>query len=71
MTPVLVASVLAWPIAYWLMRRWLEGFAYRIDIAPWIYLAASAAAMVVALTAVIGHALQLSRVRPVTALRHR
>jgi len=71
MTPVVAASFLAWPIAYWLMRRWLEGFAYRIDIAPWIYLAASAAAMFVALTAVIGHALQLSRVRPVTALRHR
>lgn len=69
--PVLVASLLAWPVSYWVMRRWLEGFAYRIDLAPWIFLAASATAMTVALAAVIGHALQLSRVRPVVALRHR
>lgn len=70
-TPILVASLLAWPVSYWVMRRWLEGFAYRIDLAPGIFLAASGAALVVAVAAVIGHALQLSRVRPVVALRHR
>jgi putative ABC transport system permease protein len=69
--PILVASLLAWPISYWIMRRWLEGFAYRIDLGPGIFLAASISALVVALAAVIGHALQLSRVRPVVALRHR
>jgi putative ABC transport system permease protein len=70
-TPVLVASVLAWPLSYWVMRHWLEGFAYRVELAPWIFLVASGAAMTVALAAVIGHAVQLSRVRPVVALRHR
>jgi putative ABC transport system permease protein len=69
--PVLVASLLAWPLSYWAMRRWLEGFAYRIELEPWIFLAASGAALTVALAAVIGHAIQLSRVRPVVALRHR
>jgi putative ABC transport system permease protein len=70
-TPILVASLVAWPISYWIMRRWLEGFAYRIDLGPGIFFAASTSALVVALAAVIGHALQLSRVRPVVALRHR
>jgi putative ABC transport system permease protein len=69
--PILVASLLAWPVSYWVMRRWLEGFAYHIDLAPGIFLVASASALLVALAAVIGHALQLSRVRPVVALRHR
>jgi len=69
--PVVVASLLAWPLSYWAMRRWLEGFAYRIELTPWIFLAASAAAMVVALVTVTGHAVQLSRLRPVVALRHR
>lgn len=69
--PILVASLLAWPISWWIMRRWLEGFAYRIELSPGILLAASASALAVALAAVIGHALQLARVRPVVALRHR
>lgn len=69
--PILVASLLAWPVSYWAMRRWLEGFAYHIDLGPGIFLAASASALFVALAAVIGHALQLSRVRPVVALRYR
>jgi len=69
--PILVASLLAWPISYWIMRRWLEGFAYHIEPGPGMFLAASASALLVALAAVIGHALQLSRVRPVVALRHR
>jgi putative ABC transport system permease protein len=69
--PILAASLLAWPLSYWIMRRWLEGFAHHIDLGPGIFLAASASALVVALAAVIGHALQLSRLRPVVALRHR
>jgi putative ABC transport system permease protein len=69
--PVLLASILAWPISWWVMRRWLEGFAYHIELSPWTLLVASASAIGVALIAVLGHALQLSRVRPVIALRHR
>ena len=30
--PVLLANVLAWPVAWWFMRDWLDGFAYRIDL---------------------------------------
>lgn len=30
--PVVLANILAWPVAYHVMRRWLEGFAYRIEL---------------------------------------
>lgn len=68
--PVLLANVIAWPAAYLFMRRWLEGFAYHIDLAPWMFLGASAAALLIALTTVIGHALLVARAHPVTALRY-
>ena len=34
---VLVANLFAWPVAYFAMRSWLEGFAYRTDISWWIF----------------------------------
>ena len=40
--PVLWANLVAWPVAYFIMQRWLEGFAYHIDLEPWMFLAASA-----------------------------
>jgi putative ABC transport system permease protein len=68
--PVLWANFIAWPAAYFAMRRWLEGFAYRIDLSPWMFVAASALALVIALLTVIGHALLVARAHPVSALRY-
>jgi putative ABC transport system permease protein len=68
--PVLLANLIAWPVAYYFMHRWLQGFAYRIDLAPWMFLAASALALAIALATVIGHALMVARAQPVTALRY-
>src|SRR5436305_9068092 len=49
--------------AYFIMRRWLEGFAYHIDLRPWMFLAASALALVIAVLTVIGHALLVARAK--------
>jgi putative ABC transport system permease protein len=68
--PVLWANLIAWPVAYFFMRRWLQGFAYHIDLAPWMFLGASALALIIALATVIGHALLVARAQPVTALRY-
>jgi putative ABC transport system permease protein len=68
--PVLWANVIAWPAAYFIMRRWLQGFAYRVDIAPWMFVAASALALTIAALTVLGHALLVARSQPVTALRY-
>jgi putative ABC transport system permease protein len=68
--PVLWANVIAWPSAYLLMRRWLEGFAYHVELNPLAFLGASALALIIALATVCGHALVVARTKPVEALRY-
>jgi putative ABC transport system permease protein len=68
--PVLLANAIAWPVAYWLMQRWLAGFAYRIDLHWWIFASASGAALLLALLTVMGQAIQAARQKPVLALRY-
>jgi putative ABC transport system permease protein len=68
--PVLIANLVSWPVAWFFMRRWLQGFAYHIDLGPLVFLLASALAMIIALLTVTGHAVLVSRARPVEALRY-
>jgi len=68
--PVLLANALAWPVGYLAMRRWLESFAYHIDLAPWMFLAASVIGLSIAIATVLGHALLVARTQPVAALRY-
>lgn len=67
--PVLVANLIAWPIAFWVMRDWLEGFSYRIDLSIWPFGIAGFAALMIAWLAVSGHALHVARIHPARALR--
>jgi putative ABC transport system permease protein len=68
--PVLWANILAWPSAYFVLRRWLEGFAYHVDQSLLLFVAAGASALVIAFVTVVGHALIVARARPVDALRY-
>jgi putative ABC transport system permease protein len=68
--PVLWANLFAWPVAWLAMRRWLEGFAYHIDLNPLLFVAASALALVIALVTVAAHAVLVARTRPAAALRY-
>jgi putative ABC transport system permease protein len=68
--PVLWANLIAWPAAYLVMRHWLEGFAHRIDMRPWMFLTATAIALLIAMATVIGHALTVARAKPAAALRY-
>ncbi len=68
--PVLAANLIAWPIAAWLMSRWLNGFAYHIDMPLWLFPAAAAVALVIATITVSGHSLRVSREVPVKALKY-
>jgi putative ABC transport system permease protein len=68
--PVLWANVIAWPVAWWLMRRWLSGFAYHIDLHWWVFAAASLGALAIALFTVAGQAFLTARQKPVLALRY-
>jgi putative ABC transport system permease protein len=67
--PVLWANVVAWPVAYVFMRRWLDGFAYHVDISPLVFVAASGLALIIAVSTVAGHVFLVARSKPVEALR--
>jgi putative ABC transport system permease protein len=68
--PVLIANLIAWPLGWMLMQRWLQGFAYHVDLGLGSFAIASALAIGVAVITVSGHALLVSRGRPVFALRY-
>ncbi len=68
--PIVLANLLAWPIAWWFMRRWLDGFAYRIPLSIQPFLIAGAAALAIAILTTLFHAVQVARSRPVLALRY-
>jgi len=68
--PVLLANLIAWPAAWFFMHRWLQGFAYHIDLGVLAFALASALALGIALLTVTGHALMVSRARPAEALRY-
>ena len=68
--PVLWANLIAWPVAWWAMNQWLHGFAYRVDLPLWLFAAAMALAVAIALLTVSTHAWLVARAKPVEALRY-
>jgi putative ABC transport system permease protein len=66
---VLIAFVIAAPVSWLVMNRWLEDFAYRIHIGPGIFLAAGAMAFVIAMLAVSVQAVKAAISNPVKSLR--
>ena len=68
--PVLIANVIAWPVAWYWLHDWLQGFAYRIALSPLYFLAAGAAAMLIAWVTVFVHAWRVANANPVHALRY-
>lgn len=68
--PVMVANLIAWPLAYVYLRHWLDRYAYRIALNPLYFLAAGAAALLIAWLTVYGNTLRLARTSPIHALRY-
>jgi putative ABC transport system permease protein len=68
--PVLWAVVIAVPLAWVLMQRWLSGYAYHVMPGPWPYLGAAALAVAIGVATVITHAILTARAVPATALRY-
>jgi len=68
--PVLWANLIAWPLAWWALERWLEGFSRHIALQPWMFIAAALAALAVALATVLTHTLRVASAKPVGALRY-
>jgi putative ABC transport system permease protein len=68
--PVMIANLIAWPVAWWMMRDWLNGFEYRIDLGPLPFVAAGLLALLIAAATVAGHAMRVARANPIHALRY-
>ncbi len=68
--PVLVANVIAWPLAWYYLRDWLQGYAYRITLNPLYFLAAGLVALTIAWATVIAHTWLTARANPIKALRY-
>jgi hypothetical protein len=66
---VLLAAIIASPVAWYFLHRWLENFAYRTSISWWVFLLSGAAAIAIALITVSGQAVKAARMDPVKSLR--
>ncbi|NIR49133.1 ABC transporter permease [candidate division KSB1 bacterium] len=67
---VLIANVIAWPIAWYAMNRWLQNFAYRTDIDWFVFALAGGLALIIALATVSSQAIKAAVANPVDALRY-
>ena len=67
---VLVANVIAWPVAYVVMSKWLQDFAYRIEMSWWVFALAGGLALLIALLTVSTQAIKAALANPVEALRY-
>jgi putative ABC transport system permease protein len=66
---ILIANVIAIPIAVWVCGRYLEDFVYRIDLYPWIFVVTVVLSFVIAIGSVLWQIVSVARVNPVMALK--
>jgi putative ABC transport system permease protein len=67
---VLVANLIAWPVAYYAMSRWLTGYAYHTTLDLWIFLVSGVLALTMALLTVSTQAIRAASANPVNALKY-
>ncbi|RMF59626.1 MAG: ABC transporter permease, partial [Calditrichaeota bacterium] len=67
---VLLANLLAWPVAWWAMDKWLQNFAYRVSIEWWVFALAGGLALLIALVTVSTQAVRAALENPVENLRY-
>ncbi|HYE55425.1 MAG TPA: FtsX-like permease family protein, partial [Chitinophagaceae bacterium] len=66
---VLIAAVIAFPLAWWAMNNWLSDFAYKTNIGWWVYAIAAVVALLIALATVSFQAIRAALSNPVKSLR--
>jgi putative ABC transport system permease protein len=67
---VVLANVIAWPVAWYFMGQWLDNFVYRIDLNWWIFLLAAMIGLVLALLTVIFQSTKAAVSNPIDSLRY-
>jgi putative ABC transport system permease protein len=69
-SPWVIANLIAWPVAWWAMRDWLNTFDGRISLTPTPFILAGGLALVIAGGTIAGHAVRVARANPINALRY-
>ena len=67
---VLISNIIAWPIGWYIAKKWLENFAYRINIDWWTFLLAGTSTLVIALLTVSYQAIKTAIANPIESLRY-
>ena len=67
---VIVANLIAWPVGYFLMNRWLEGFAFRASLSIWIFLTSGLAALAIAALTVSSQVIRAALANPADSLKY-
>lgn len=66
---VLISLVVASPVAWWGMNQWLEGFVYRTNISPWVFVVTAVIALLIAFLTVSFQSIKAALMNPVRSLR--
>lgn len=67
---ILISNIIAWPVAWFYMKHWLNDFAYKTSIKLWIFLIAGIGVLLIAILAVSLQALRAARINPAISLKH-
>jgi putative ABC transport system permease protein len=67
---VLLANIIAWPIAWYVVNKWLQNFAYRIDMTIWPFILAGFSALAIAIGTVSWQAIKAATANPVESLHY-
>ncbi len=67
---VLLANFIAWPVAYYVMNKWLQGFAYRININWWMFALSGGLTLIIALTTVSYQVIKAATGNPVESIKY-
>ena len=66
---VLLSLLIAFPLSWWLMNSWLQSFAYRVNISPWIFMIAGVSVIAITLLTISFQSIKAAIANPVAALR--
>ena len=67
---ILLANAIAWPVGYWVMRRWLQNFAYRVQLSPAIFILSAMLTLIIAAGTILIMTIKTARANPVDTLRY-
>ncbi len=67
---ILISNLIAWPVSYFFLNKWLQSFAYRASFNPWIFIFTAFIAFFIAMATIWFQVFQVARARPVEALRY-